>query len=223
MIWLAIAAAAPCDPSILNPALARAENAYLLADPAELKKAAAEVRHAARCDDLPPGDVARVLRLAALEHALDNHWEAVVVDLRASLAAHPLLPLEPGLAADPRLNGAWLRAQESPITWTFDASGASRVNGLPTRLRPDTPTWESGGRASASGARRSTRWAALGVGVLAGGLYGGAWVSRGRYDDLAGGPAQDVLPAYRTTNALAAGSVGAALAAAGLIGVSFAL
>lgn len=221
MIWIAFAAAAPCDPSVLNPALARAENAYLLGDAAELRRAATDVRQAARCDDLPPDDIARVLRLAALEHALSNSWDAVVVDLRASLAAHPLTPLDPQLAADPRLNQAWMRAQETPITWTLTESG--RVNGLQTRLRPDTPVWEGGARASASSAKRSTRWAALGVGALAGGLYAGAWVSRARYDDLAGGPEQDVLPAYRTTNALAAGSVGAALASAGLIGVSFVL
>lgn len=217
-VLLQTALSAPCEPAALGPVLSRAENAYLKGDAATLKAEVRAAWAASGCEGLTPEIASRLHRAAALEHALANDWASAEVDLRASLAAQPLVPLDAGLAADPRLSAAWQRAQEQPTVWTLKGRGL--VNGLDTALRPDTPILSRGG--GGGGARQGLRIGAVATGAVAGGLYAGAWVARGRYTELAGGEKGPVVAAHTTTNVLSASSLGAAVVASGLLGASFA-
>ncbi|MEZ4317909.1 MAG: hypothetical protein R3F61_10405 [Myxococcota bacterium] len=218
MYWLiASALAAPCDSSILGPALTQVENGYLNGDSAQVSAGIRTAKKHIHCDDVTPQLAARYHRANALGKALGNDWSGAELHLRASLAASPLAtPLFKD--ADPRITLAWQRAQETPIAWS--ASKPGMVNGLEMALRPDVPYLGSGKSGSAGPA---VRWAAIGGAVVAAGMYGGALVSRGNYEKVRGGTAEEVRPAYNTTNGLFFASVGTAALSAGLFAVSFTL
>lgn len=214
MLWIALAAAAPCDLSTLGPAIAGAENAFLRGDSKALRAYARDARREGRCD-LTPTLAARLHRVAALETASMGDWDATVAHLRAGVAAHPVLPLDPALAADSRFGMAFQRAQEQPVIWTL-GPGPGDVNGLRTSLRPDTVVLRGGST------QRALRFTALGAGVAAGGLYAGAWVARAPYAQAIADKDPRALDIRRTTNTLSIASLGAAALSTGLFTASFA-
>ncbi|MCB9674006.1 MAG: hypothetical protein H6737_02760 [Alphaproteobacteria bacterium] len=215
------AARAECAPADLEPALDRAEAAYMTGDRDGLVSGIRDAKAALACTSPSAAMAARVLRAEALVDALENDWVEAEEGMRASVAAHPLLPLPPTLERDQRLHLAWQRAQEASIGWTV-GEGMQLVNGTMMPLRPDTRVL--GAKGGRGGARNGVRIVSLGLGVAAAGLYGAAWGSRFQYDRaLDDGRNAEALKHYRSTNGLSIASVGALGAGIGLFGVSFAL
>ena len=220
LLLLSAAMAAPCQMSLLGPALSRVENAYLSGDSKELSRGVRDARKQILCE-VSPQLAARFHHANALEHALTNDWSAAELDLRASLAASPLGEEPWRRVADARLQLAWQRAEETPIVWT--PAPTESVNGVPMAARPDVPFLTPGRSAASTGGGTKLRWVSLGTAAVATGLYAGALSSRGRYEKVRGGAESEVLPSYRATNGLFFGSIGAAALSAGLLGISFAL
>jgi len=220
LLLLSAAMADPCQMNLLGPALSRVENAYLSGDSKELSRGVRDARRQIACE-VSPLLAARFHHANALEHALTNDWSAAELDLRASLAASPLSEESWRRVADSRLRLAWQRAEETPIVWT--PAPVASINGTRMAAVPDVPYLTPGRSTAGSGQGATVRWVSLGTAAIATGLYAGSLSSRGRYEKVRGGPESEVLPAYRATNGLFFGSVGAAALSAGLLGLSFAL
>lgn len=211
VLWLATAWAAPCDTGTLADALGDAERAFEQRDGGAVASATARADGHLACGSTEA--IARYYRARALQAVLEGDDRALHASVAASLAAHPLLPVPPSLA-DPALLTAWQQEQESPPGWT--TGSPALMNGLRTPLIPRTA--HVGGRSG-----RGARVAAFGLGFVASGLYGAAWVSRKRFDASEGLPAVERLPAYRATNRLTLASLSAGVAGCTLLGVSLAL
>ncbi|MEZ4318483.1 MAG: hypothetical protein R3F61_13305 [Myxococcota bacterium] len=219
LLLLSQSARAECSPADLDPALDRAETAYIEADRGTLVQALKAARAATACASPSSVQAARLLRGDALVAALDNDWPTAEEDLRASVAAMPLLEMPPMLVRDQRLHLAWQRAQETPIQWSL--ASPALVNGTMTPLRPDTIVLGAKRRKSAKG---PVRMVGLGLGIVAAGMYGAAWGTRFQYDQaVEDGRNAEARTHHRNTNALSIGSTAAAGVGLGMLGVSFAL
>lgn len=210
-VLLATALAAPCDPGVLERSLAAAEAAWSSGDREAAVDPLAEVRRHRGCGD--PVGIARAFRIEALVVGPDD-LPTMERAVAASLAAHPLLPMLPAMAEQPEALAVWARVQERGVSWSVGPP--QLVNGLRTPLVP------RGARVGGHRPRRLTR-VGLGLGVVAGGLYGAAWASRRTFDRKEGLPAAERLPSYRATNAFSVASLSAAVASVTVLGVRIAL
>lgn len=85
-----------------------------------------------------------------------------------------------------------------------------------------TRAWVATGPPRSRAARRAPVWVGFGAGVVAAGLYGGAWAAHGAYDravEARDNPA--IRSSHRLTNALSVASVGLGAVSVGAVGVAF--
>jgi hypothetical protein len=216
VLWLS-SALATCLPADLGPALDRAERAYVDRNERVLRAAVAEASAAAACGDADSRSVARVHRARGLLDGLEGDWDAARIDFRSANAAYPLLPLSDALSADPALEWAWMRAQESPLTWS--TGPVAHVNGVQTGLRPNAPVLV------AHRPGRGMRWAALAAGVTSVATYGAAWGVRSGYQGFVVDPEEHarMVRKRHAVNALSVGSFTTGVFAGALLGASFTL
>lgn len=217
MLVLLLQTALACDPADLVKAIQTGESAFDQNDPRAVELANRDARKALRCTEPTPEQDARLHRLIAYQAGLEKDWVKAEEAWRSSLASHPLLPPEKALWNHPRLHLAWVRAQETPIRYTI--AGSQPLAGLSAPLVPDTKPLGGSNRARKQG----LRYAGIGLGVVAAGLYGGAWASRANYDRLTKQdvPAEDRKGSFRTTNALSIASAGATVLGGTMLIVSF--
>ncbi|MCA9571783.1 MAG: hypothetical protein KC656_28290, partial [Myxococcales bacterium] len=186
-----VALARECEPRLIDPELARVENAFLGGDGKALRDANARLRRLMVCRPLEPARVGRYFRARALEDAWENRWDDAVDAFRASLAADPMAELPPALMGDTRLRLAWYRAEEQGLAWR--PAGRGPVDGRELGVRPDA-AWLTGR------SRRKAPLAAVG-GVLAGVAGGFAYAGyRNAQAYAAAQPTGDAEKPYLTRN-----------------------
>jgi hypothetical protein len=202
-------ASAGCGDVRIETAFTAVQTAYLTNDARATTRETRALTAAARCDAPSLSDLHRVhlawgLRDLVQNRPGDEHFHAAFVAL-------PTASLPADLAGDPRVRLAYARAVEQPVTWT--RVEPYERDGTTWHLRPDVAI-------DLPKANRTPLIAAVGMGVLAAGLYGGAWAANASYQEVKGtGTREVVLPRYRATNALAVGSVVTAAASLGLFTV----
>lgn len=212
VLLASIAFADPCERAVLSADLSAVENAYLKGDPTGLSDALKTMRRHQACEPLTPLLAHRVHLAEALEDAATGDWPAAEQHLVSAVAALPTRPLQGLLAEDARLRLAFYRAQERGLVWTRGPE--RRVNGQTLGVLPDVPVLSEGGD-------RRTPVLAIATGVLAAGLYGGAWLARDSYERVAGpnGEEATVKRRHAVTNGLALGALGSGVVSVGLFGI----
>jgi len=153
-------------------------------------------------------------------------WEAQPLMAPGLPADHPaaarLVLLQEGLATSPAASPApFLQVDGAASTWVrsgqpFVAQGPGRPPALVDATRPFAVP-----EAGRSDANRGFLVAGIASGAVAIGMYGGAWATRARYQDLVAtdGPNVSRQLNHDWTNALSVGSVIGAVAGAGLLTV----
>lgn len=229
-----VAFGASCDPAAISAALGTAERAFPTGDAPSMEAALFSVRKGLACtrDPMSPELCAQVHRAYALQHWLQGDQTGARLELQAMLNADPHYQL-PDLIVGERhpLRAVLTQAEEVVPTWT-DAPGSGwvLVDGVKTgavpreqpyllqslkadgkaggaRLVERSPQEGSGARGRVD-KRAALRITGAGLGVAAIGLYGGAWASRGSYEDAV--TARDnerIAHTYGATNGLSIGSV----------------
>lgn len=217
MLVLLTANALACDPAELVRAIDAGEAAFGQNDTKAVHAANRAARKSLACTSPTPEQNARLHRLIAYEAGLQKDWERAEEAWRSSIAAHPLLPPEKALWGHPRLHLAWVRAQETPVAYTI--AGSQPLAGLKAPLVPNTKPLGGSSRARS----RGLRYAGVGFGVVAAGLYGAAWASNAGYTRLEDqrAPLDKRQASYRTTNTLTIASVGSLVLGGTLLTVSF--
>lgn len=211
--------AVACDPADLVRALEQGEEAFDQNDSHTSRTALRDAKKALSCTTPTAEQLARLHRLDAYSAGFEKDWVTAEESWRASLAAHPLLPVDTHLWDHPRLHLAWVRAQETGVRYSV-SNTRQPIAGLNTPLVPDTKPLRSSPRAR----KQALRFTGIGLGLAAVGLYGGAWASRSEYNQLTQQekPVAERRTAYTVTNALSLGSVGVGALGASLFVVSFA-
>lgn len=205
-----------------------------LADAETVDAAAVDEALACHAAPLTPTLAARAHGLYARAYAEDTEraaqhlyaaWEAQPFLAPTLPADHPatvrLVRLQEGElpaatpSPDPFLQvdgvpSTWVRA-EQPYLAQAPGRPASRADGTKPFEAPPDPKRKG----------RGLLYAGVGTGVVAGGLYAGAWASRSRYDTLllASDNNDARRSSYNLTNGLSVASVVGAVASAGLLTV----
>jgi hypothetical protein len=215
-------AATPCPLDELDGVLDAADTAEQVP-----KTVRTEITAALRCADTPP-DAPRLARAHRVLARLAVQEGDLDLAARHRLASFEAAPLDTPLpAGDERATYVALQERTFAMVPTpVRVPEGSRVDGQPASWHrsdlpafvqlPERPTRlvgpsRAGERIGGSGGKATLRWAGLAAGVVAGGLYGGAWAARGAYLDAVATDADDAArkSAHAWNRGLSVASVGA--------------
>jgi len=193
-------------------------------------------------EPVDPARLAEVHTVLGLYEQQRGDLDLAARHILAAWEAAPLVP--PAIDLDDELTQASVTLQEqhflAPRAITPVASAPVRrvdglpatwhTTGLPALVQPDglgvqlvSPARSSVAAASKSGPKMPLLIAGIASGVVAGGLYGGAWAARGQYDNaLETGAGDDARRSAHSLNrGLSVASVGALGLGGVLVGLSF--
>lgn len=146
--------------------------------------------------------------LIPAEHPVRQRYGALPLDAAGSQ------PVRPPRRGSTRIDGApsTARPTQAPVVFQvqIDDGAASHTRYLwPDEPLPPYPR-------ARTAAQRAWLWSGVATGLAGAAAYGGAWVTRGRYDDPAT-PAAQLDGLRSTTNALGFTGVALGVAGAGLV------